>query len=432
MLISRKKYLRFFCYFFLNMNWIIDVLHIPEAVKNIIYVLAMILIVWTLCNSNKHRIEKENRWVVKWIILYTVGIIAGWCINGMSPILFLWAFTKTYLLFFFFITCSIVYDIDEMEAFFDLLYKYQKVNVIMCIFQFLILHKSGDWLGGIFGIRQGANAYTNIYFMIICVYSMVKYLKKQQKLRSLLWILGSSCIVAGITELTAFFVELAIILVVSTLLSRNVSRKTTAMVMGTSIVLLGVFTLLTFFPERLSNIYNLDSLMIYLGGRENSYYTANGFYVGGAYSVSRLNPFKQINDRYFKDDIAKLLFGYGLGNCEMSTNISILQSDFYLSNKSYVYYIFSHAATFIETGYWGVFCYAYMLFNLVKSWFKHHKEVNAHSGLMDVGIVMVVMTIVLFFYNSSVRTISAFLLYISLCSIPIYVKWSNSRRYQSN
>ncbi len=406
------------------MNWIIDVFHMPETIKNLIHIFAILLVVWTFKSLHfRAKRPKDERWIFRWIVFFSTGVVIGWLINGMSPVLFLWASTKTYIFFFFFISCAAVLDAHEMEYILEILCKYQYLNVILCLLEFFVLNISGDWLGGIFGIRQGANAYTNIYLMVICTYTMTKYLRKQKNVSQLLWILGSSCLIAGFTEITAFFVEIAMIMIITTFLSRNVEKKIVVAIIGVSVALIGFGALAVLFPKRFDYIYSIQSAITYLGGKDNHYYTDSGLYVGGAYSVSRLNPFEQINRYFFHNDLLKNIFGYGLGNCEMSPNNTIFQSDFYLQNKNYEYYIFSHAATFIETGAWGLLSYAYMLVSLVKMGLEYRKDSNRYSYFVDVGLVMSVMTVVLFFYNSSVRTHSGYLLFLSLCTIPVYANW---------
>lgn len=112
----------------------------------------------------------------------------------------------------------------------------------------------------------------------------------------------------------------------------------------------------------------------------------------------------------------------------MSTNTKIFQSNFYRINKSYEYYIFSHASTYLETGFWGIFCYAFLVLNIIRDWLKHRKLQNEFSGLLDFGFVMSLMTIILFFYNSSVRTPSAYLLFFALSTAPVYIKYLRCSR----
>lgn len=419
--ISKRKYIQFIILFLLNVNWIIDVANIPEAAKNIIHLLDLILIIWVFKDCRRLRFYKA-KWIILWLVMYSIGILIGWIINGCLFVLSLWAFTKTYFLFLFFVCCVMTLNIADVDKILKILCKFQIFNFVLCLFQLVVLNVYGDWLGGIFGIRQGANAYTNIYFIIICTYSMIKYLHKEESIRHLLWIVGSSCILAGLAELTAFFVELSIILIVTTAISKSVTKKIIVFAFCVALLLIGFYVLATYFPTRFNYIYDIQSIITYLGGKENSTYTSDGLYYGGAYSVSRINPFGQINRFFFHNDILKRFWGLGLGNCEMSTNIEIFQSNFYRINGNYEYYIFSHASTYLETGLWGIFSYAFLVLNIIWGWLKYRKIQNKFSGLLEFSFVLSLMSIILFFYNSSVRTPSAYLLFWALSTGPIYVR----------
>lgn len=293
--VSKRIYIQFMLLFLLNMNWIIDVLNIPEVTKNTIHILDLILIIWEIMDHRKTSFHRGNKWIILWLFLYSIGVLIGWTINGYSIVLSFWAFTKTYFLFLFFVCCVATLNIKNIDKVLKILCKLQTLNFILCLFQMIVLNVYGDWLGGIFGIRQGANAYTNIYFIIICTYSIIKYLHKEENVQHLLWIIGSSCILAGFTELTAFFVELAIILIVTIIISKSVTKKIIVFTGSIVLLLIGFYVLATYFPTRFNYIYNIRSIITYLGGKENSTYTSDGLYYGGAYSVSRINPFNQIN-----------------------------------------------------------------------------------------------------------------------------------------
>jgi hypothetical protein len=72
-------------------------------------------------------------------------------------------------------------DVKEFLGFFDKLFW---INIIVSLVQYALLEKRGDYLGGIFGVSQGCNGYSNVFFVIVLTKSVVMYMEGREKLGS--------------------------------------------------------------------------------------------------------------------------------------------------------------------------------------------------------------------------------------------------------
>ena len=69
----------------------------------------------------------------------------------------------------------------------------------------------GDLLNGFFGNMRGGNTFVNVEMLVVVLYIFVKWTKKEEKLVHVLFALSLSIIVAGLIELKAYFIEIALV-----------------------------------------------------------------------------------------------------------------------------------------------------------------------------------------------------------------------------
>ena len=151
-----------------------------------------------------------------------------------------------------------------------------------------------------------------------------------------------------------------------------------------------------------------------------------GSSTGGGYNISRLNAFSEINTIFFHDSFLKNLFGYGFGNCEYST-INIFCSDFYKLYGFYNYRWFANQWIFLETGYAGVisFCSFFVISFIIS--FKNSKNIVVkNKSLIETGIIMTIICLISFFYNSLLKADYGYIAYFSLAIIGLVIKFQNN------
>ena len=118
------------------------------------------------------------------------------------------------------------------------------------------------------------------------------------------------------------------------------------------------------------------------------------------------------------------IFGMGLGNCDLS-ELSIFNSTFHQKYEFLHYSWFSSAMMFLETGFVGIAIYISFFVICLKRAVSDLKSGMGNKLFCQLTVIMAVMCIVLFFYNSSLRIESAYMVYFVL-ALPFMVRSSGS------
>jgi hypothetical protein len=265
-----------------------------------------------------------------------------------------------------------------------------------------VLGVEQDNMGGIFGTASGVNGYTNIYLCLICTFSTVMYLGKKAKLKELIWVLGSSLLIAALAELKLFFIEIVLIVLAAILLSKP-SRKTVQIIFFSALGMVAALALFArLFPEHME---------VFMDAARFSSYVSDEI---AGYRIGRLNAFTTINKLFFKNDILANLIGFGFGNCESG-------SAFYEQYEHYHYTWFTHQVTFLETGYLGIILYSafYGLIFLHAAMAK--KKNQEYFGYLTMTQIICLLSILWMLYNQSQRTESAYLVFW-VYAIPVILE----------
>lgn len=349
----------------------------------------------------------DGRDILWYFVIFAFFLLLTQIVNLVPLHLSLAAYRRIFRFFAFFIACAVLLKVRDVEKLFSLMVKAQTINLVLTIFQRFVMNAKQDNMGGIFGTADGVNGYTNIFLCLICTFSIVMYLGKKVKLKNVIWVLGSSLLIAALAELKLFFIETVLIVLAAILLSKP-SRKTVQIICFSALGLAVALMLFAkWFPEHMAIF--LDSTLF-------------ASYVGDAisgYSIGRLNAFSTINKLFFKNDILNNLFGFGFGNCESG-------SAFYQRYSDYHYTWFTHQVTFLETGYIGMILYAFF-YGLI---FVHSavmkKRSQEYFGYLTIVQVICLLSIVWMIYNQSQRTESAYLVFW-VYAIPVILEKERKR-----
>jgi hypothetical protein len=116
--------------------------------------------------------------------------------------------------------------------------------------------------------------------------------------------------------------------------------------------------------------------------------------------------------------------GLGLGNGDYSSSFNFLNSSFYNTYPRSNYMNFSLSFLFVETGYLGTIAYvAFFVANEIVA-MKNYIENNNSATL--IGVLLPLMCWFLIYYNASLRTNYAYIVFALLASIPGYTKKRNN------
>lgn len=393
------------------MNVLITMFNVPSTIMyllDITNVISMIYIVYAKKTQKILQSLKASS-LLKILLILSVVLIIGDIINLVNPLLIVWAIRNNFRAFIFFFICIVILEKEDVEKIFNILCALQVPNVILSFYQYFTLGLNQDYLGGIFGIEQGCNAYTNIYLCIICIYVIVMYIYKKTRLRKVIIISVSSLIIAAAAELKIFFIEFVVIIVLAVILTRP-NRKTFSIVVIAGVMLeIGLNTFKVIFPSAYKDLVDISRLVEY-----------NTSVIWG-YNISRWGAFKEINQIFFKNNIIYNLFGYGFGNCEYSS-VAFFTSDFYKEYGNYHYRWFAHQHWFLEGGYLG-FGLILVFFVFIFIWnTKYKKKFEQYKQFALFGQIFSIITIVSLWYNAAIKVEVSYAIMFALAASFIVAK----------
>ena len=399
----------FFMPFFLS--FLQDFLNLPGLVK---YTIDIAWVMATAILFLRQKIEIDKRLIpfLIYIGIFFLYTLLFYVINFQSPFYFLWGLRNNFRFYFAFILfCIFLYkdDIKMCFRFIDIVFY---IDVAVALFQFFVLGYKWDFLGGIFGVETGCNAYSMVFFTIVIAKSILQYMNKEEKL----WLCGIKCflalVVAAMSELKFFFIVFMVVLIMATLLTSFSWRKILIIAVAAMGVMFAGSILTVIFGENSTlswdRIIQLVTAESYSSAEDLGRFTA----IPTLANSIVVNPFEQ-------------LFGLGLGNCDTSS-FAICNTPFYQTYSHLNYNWFSSAFLFLEVGYVGLFIYLFFfVMCFVFSWNQLRKDYD-NKLYYQLAMIISVVCVLLTFYNSSLRFEVAYMMYFVL-ALPIVCSKSELR-----
>lgn len=320
--------------------------------------------------------------------------------NFQSPFYYLWGFRNNFRIFIAFFLFASFFEEEDMKKclkFMDVLFW---INAAVSLFQFVVLGYEQDFLGGIFGVEKGVNTFTLIFFGVIIGKSVLSFMSKSESPVLCFSKCAVSLVVAAMAELKIFFIVFPLILVVAALITRFSFRKLLLMLASTVMLIFGSMLLTTIFKD--DGMLSFDRILEMVTA--SNYATAE--------DLGRFTAVPTISNNILTKPLEKL-FGLGLGNCDTSA-FAICNTPFYLSHSYLHYEWFSSAIMFLETGYTGLIVYiSFFVFCIVFAR-KHMKNKTSNELFCQISIIMAIICVIMFFYNSALRTEAAYIAVFAL------------------
>ena len=353
---------------------------------------------------------KEYRWMFLWVMAFLIYTLMVYAINYQSVWYYIWGLRNNFRFYVAFFAFAAFLKRDQIEQCYKLLDSLFWINLAVSMVQYYFLGYDGDYLGGLFGVQQGCNGYSAIFFSIVIIKSVVMYLQKQEDTWLCLVKCAAALYIAALAELKFFFVVFVAITLMAMLFTEFTWRKVLIIVGGSVGLALGTALLAQLFVGG-KEWFSLEWLInIALSDRG---YTSSG-------DLNRLTAIPMINELWLTD-WNEQLFGLGLGNCDGST-ISLFNTPFYEQNGTMHYTWISYAQMYLETGYFGLVFYAG--FFLLAYLFCARIEKHGDEMLVTccrVARIMAVCCVMISVYNSSLRMESAYMAYFVL-AVPFAAK----------
>ncbi|MFI3227141.1 MAG: 3-phosphoshikimate 1-carboxyvinyltransferase [Clostridia bacterium] len=362
-------------------------------------------------------IRKHDRFIflnktVLWMFLFIlIGSLSS-LFNFMSIGLFIWGLKNNLRFFTFFYSCIIFLKPQDIKIVDDAIKLIFWISVPLCtVEKFCVTYPPwtivGDMIGGIFWNFSGSNLPLNVFLIVYLTKVSCDYFAKKTSTIYFSLVAVSSLYMASLAELKVFFVEFAIIIFLTAIWSK-VSWKTILI-----FICMGLF----------ANVF--ITLFIHMNGTWSAYadiFTIEGFLeyasrdsgYNGTGDLNRLTGIATVSADIFNGNIFKNLFGIGLGNAEYT---NFFTSNFFSNNIGLNYQWFHDIWLFIETGMVGLISFT-MIFITA---YKDAKSKYIDKITTNYIRVNIVLMIVLFIYNISLRSeTGGFLLYLILAIPYIY------------
>lgn len=372
--------------------------------NNIIkYSIDALLVMTTIVVFSRFKLNKISKSMIIYVTIFITMAFIVYMFNFQSIINFFWGMRNNFRFYLFFILCLVGMketDINYYEKFFDILFWF---NAPICFVQYFILGYSMDNIGGIFGVKSGCNGYLNIFLVIIVTRVIIRYISKETSIINLVAVIITSILIGAIAELKFFYVELAIIMMLSVLITNFSFRKLMIIIISIVAIIVGTTLLVKIFPNW-EGAFSFDKMLEISSTEEG--YTGTG-------DLNRLNSIQVLSENILKQPLDRL-FGIGIGNADYSTNIETLQSQFYKTYRKLHYTWMSVSFMFVECGYAGLALFEGFFVLIFAKLRKLKKQKPEYKTSINTSIVLAIMAIVISIYNSSLRTEAGYMIYLFL------------------
>ncbi|MBQ3029098.1 MAG: hypothetical protein IJD26_08440 [Lachnospiraceae bacterium] len=388
-----------FC--FVN-DMLISFFAVPEAIRYVADLLSIYLMVIGVVMVFIRPWKLHAGIPIAIIGLLALVAVASYCFNDYSIVSFGVGVFQFFRGFCFFIACICILQKEDVNRLMNLFLVAAFANLAVSLFEYFRYHAKWDNNGGLFGIIVGCNGKMNLYIVIVSVIVAVLYLHKKISVVPAVGVLGSCLITATISELKIYYLELILCIALVVLFSKP-SKKTVAFVVGGGIAIwLAILVLGELYP-LFRDFFNLESMLEYA---TEDYGTSEG-------SVNRLSGVPMMLSDYLHTPMQKT-FGLGLGNAHEGT--AFYNQHEYLK---YVYFYVSYVVT--EMGLAGLLgLMSFFLINgVISIRFAFRDKENFPYYLIS-GVVSV-FSIVFIIYDSSLITVTSYLLYFWL-AVPYIMK----------
>ena len=413
-----ERILVFFVLFFsLLMEVFINYLALPSVIRffNDLCIVLIAIFSFGRISSTFKRLKIMP--VIYCIMFYLLLGIFSAIINFVELRLYIWAFRNTFRGILYLIFCVVYLDSIDLKNVFNVLYYLSWLHLALCLIQYFALGLKQDDVGGIFG---GLGSMEPVTFMVILLaYYLVAYLEDKEKLRRLIFIIFSSMVVSALAEERFAYIMFVLIFIGAFLLTKPSLKKPIIAFIAIIALAIGLYLMKLIFPDVFKVLTDFDKIFEY----------ASATYEEG-YKIPRLGAIGFINETFFQGDLLKLFFGYGFGATETS-ELAIFQSEFYQIYGEYNYRWFTHQWVFLEGGIVGLVSYISIFVAVFFCVISRIKERNGYTKtLISTGVIMALYSIVLVFYNATLKNDMSYIAFFGLaigligCKPPCYVKKS--------
>lgn len=320
---------------------------LPGIFDYVVDLVLFVLFILEIVKISKSKLDRDMGKIklIFWIVFFLIYASASYLWNFQSIFYFLNGFRNTFRFYVFFVACILFLTEEEVHFYFKVFDWLLLVNVLLCTYQFFVLGKKMDFLGGIFGTESGCNAYMNTFLMIVMIRSVLLYLHREESIWLCFAKFLGTVYIASLAEIKIVFFELILIIILATLFTKFTWRKLFIIGWRSCFYLYGSNSPTGNFP-RMGTTFSVEGIYNIVASKDG--YTGTG-------DLNRLTAIQTINEKFFRT-IPEKLFGYGLGNCDYAS-VDFLTTPFYRMHYRLHYTWMSTAIVYLELGFVGLIFY---------------------------------------------------------------------------
>lgn len=412
-----KNLILFLIIFMILINSICTIFNISSLVRYISDIIICILGIYLLINIKKLLINKYIKTIFFVIILFFITTVISYFINDFySPFLYLWGIKNIIRFFIVFLCSTLVFEKKDPEHFFRIMDVMFLLNIIFSFYQYFVLNCYGDTVAGTFKLDTIGGHIGQIWILIIEVIIVTeRYMKNKTNFFKFLFVIMTSVLTAVFAELKAFFIFL--ILIIGMIIFMNkITKKSLYVVVSVVLSLYIGYNYIEKISPYTAEVLTVTGITEQVTREDFGYATKE--------DISRFRAFSQIDEQFFNGKPLNKLFGFGLGNCDVS-QIKIFRSEFY-DKYNYLHYSwFMHSMLYLENGYTGYLLYILILIVCIISCIKFKVKDKENSDIYNFGIILALICILMTWYNAYLRSDTSYFIYVALAIPFITYKFRN-------
>ncbi len=374
-------------------------LGLPGLVKYIIDACWMVALLSMVLTKKIYLKRDVSPAVYIFVAFFSLAIIV-YLFNFQSPFYFLWGIRNNLRFYIAFLAFTVYFCEEDMKNCLKFMDIFFWVNTAVVFYQFFVLGYEQDYLGGIFGVEKGCNAYLIVHFAIVSTKAILSYFDDKESAISCFAKCGIILLISVMAELKFFFVMFVLILVASSIITKFSFKKVFLYIISFFFIMVASVWIVDLFGEN--RAIDLDSIIDLIFA--SNYATSRDF--------GRFTAIPTI-DKYYLTEPLEKIFGLGLGNCDTSS-FAICNTPFFKSHQHLNYTWFSSAFLFLETGYIGLALYLLFFVVIFFLAFKKLHQGNANKLFCQMSMIMSMICFILTFYNSSLRMETGYLAFFVL------------------
>lgn len=387
---------------------LISIIGLPPAIKYIPDFVNIFLLFYLLSSSKK--LKKLKLFYPVIALLVGLIIVSGisFIINKYSVLLLLGGIRQYAKIAIMAISAITVFDKSDYKRINSILYFLFILNFIDCLFQFFVLGWKGDYLGGLFSYgMQGGNGPLTVFLIIIATVSVKSYILKKMSFKKMICILLMYVLISAMAELKLAFLLIFACVIYLFVTNRKVKRATVLLLTSIATIAAGLAILFLVFPNT-KDFYTLDGMVDYVAGDSHGYASKD--------DLSRTRAIEQIDTMFFHDDLAKKIFGFGLGNCSKGPT-DALTSDFYVQYGDVLHHTWIlFPFVYLELGLAGVVLLIGIFTAVIIRSLKNclAKDDN-RDEMADVYLFLAFVMMLMIWYNDFLYSEQSYFAYIVIC-----------------